>query len=153
MFFENLHSWQEFYTTTGRTGRAKYQLCSPRSIARQHLYNSDISELLGFISIGKVLYRSPLHCIWLRRLSLVFSKINSKATGCSSPTANICTPATACFATKYSGSIDSYFCKIVWFSLNEAEVWRLRLEPLSTIKFSENDSLSDEIKTNDLFGN
>ena len=27
MFSENLHSWQEFYTITGRTGRAKYQLC------------------------------------------------------------------------------------------------------------------------------
>ena len=27
MFSENLHSWQDFYTTTGRTGRAKYQLC------------------------------------------------------------------------------------------------------------------------------
>ena len=26
MFSENLHGWQEFYTTTGRTGRAKYQL-------------------------------------------------------------------------------------------------------------------------------
>ena len=26
MFSENLHDWQEFYTTTGHTGRAKYQL-------------------------------------------------------------------------------------------------------------------------------
>ena len=26
-FLENLHHWQEFYTTAGRTGRAKYQLC------------------------------------------------------------------------------------------------------------------------------
>ena len=26
MFSENFHGWQEFYTTTGRTGRAKYQL-------------------------------------------------------------------------------------------------------------------------------
>ena len=28
IFSENLHSWQEFYTTAGRTGRAKYQLCA-----------------------------------------------------------------------------------------------------------------------------
>ena len=28
MFSENLHSWQEFCTTFGRTGRAKYQLCA-----------------------------------------------------------------------------------------------------------------------------
>ena len=26
-FLTNLHGWQEFYTTAGRTGRAKYQLC------------------------------------------------------------------------------------------------------------------------------
>ena len=26
-FLKNLHGWQEFYTTAGRTGRAKYQLC------------------------------------------------------------------------------------------------------------------------------
>ena len=26
-FVKNLHDWQEFYTTAGRSGRAKYQLC------------------------------------------------------------------------------------------------------------------------------
>ena len=26
-FMKNLHDWQEFYTTAGRSGRAKYQLC------------------------------------------------------------------------------------------------------------------------------
>ena len=25
-FLKNLHDWQKFYTTAGRTGRAKYQL-------------------------------------------------------------------------------------------------------------------------------
>ena len=37
MFSENLHSWQEFYTTTGRTGRAKYQLCSAEATVSQQL--------------------------------------------------------------------------------------------------------------------
>ena len=31
-FLENLHHWQEFYTTAGRTGRAKYQLWTVRWI-------------------------------------------------------------------------------------------------------------------------
>ena len=32
MFSENLHSGQEFYMTTGRTGRAKYQFCVTASL-------------------------------------------------------------------------------------------------------------------------
>ena len=31
-FLKNLHHKQEFYTTAGRTGRAKYQLCKPPAI-------------------------------------------------------------------------------------------------------------------------
>ena len=27
VFWENLHSWQKFYTTTGRDGRDKFQVC------------------------------------------------------------------------------------------------------------------------------
>ena len=30
-FLKNLHGWQEFYTTAGRTGRAKYQLCAQKA--------------------------------------------------------------------------------------------------------------------------
>ena len=50
-------------------------------------------------------------CIAPRRLTLFLSKINGKATGYSSPTANICFPVNACFATKYSGGINLDFCK------------------------------------------
>ena len=28
VFWENLHSWHKFYTTAGRDGRDKYQLCT-----------------------------------------------------------------------------------------------------------------------------
>ena len=37
MFSENLHGWQESYTTTGRTGRAKYQLCNNLSYEKECL--------------------------------------------------------------------------------------------------------------------
>ena len=36
-FLENLHHWQEFYTTAGRTGRAKYQLWSCYNLKQANL--------------------------------------------------------------------------------------------------------------------
>ena len=31
-FLEKLHSWKKFYTTAGRDGRDKFQVCSERSL-------------------------------------------------------------------------------------------------------------------------
>ena len=45
MFSENLHCWPEFYTTTGRTGRAKYQLWLRIKTVDENICNMEI----GFI--------------------------------------------------------------------------------------------------------
>ena len=39
-FLKNLHSWQEFYMTAGRTGRAKYQLCMSACLELSDLYQN-----------------------------------------------------------------------------------------------------------------
>ena len=51
-FLKNLHGWQEFYTTAGRTGRAKYQLCNvgpiwTQSLRKTFLWSSRSSSLLS----------------------------------------------------------------------------------------------------------
>ena len=47
-FLKNLHSRHEFYTTAGRTGRAKYQLCfnqlSPESVVFVSLSSNGTRE-------------------------------------------------------------------------------------------------------------
>ena len=32
VFWKNLHSWQKFYTTAGRNGRDKFQVCCPEQL-------------------------------------------------------------------------------------------------------------------------
>ena len=44
-FLKNLHEWQKFYTTAGRTGHAKYQLW--RTFLFKFLY--DLSEYISVL--------------------------------------------------------------------------------------------------------
>ena len=44
VFWKNLHSWQKFYTTAGRDGLDKFQVCSSDDV----IYEQPLRACLGF---------------------------------------------------------------------------------------------------------
>ena len=60
VFWENLHSWQKFYTTTGRGGGDKFQLCTAPHMMYICMYQTEkgpneVNKFLffGFVPMGK----------------------------------------------------------------------------------------------------
>ena len=54
VFWKNLHSWQKFYTTAGRDGRDKFQVC-PRpffSFSSYHVYFVHVLAMTRFRFLG-----------------------------------------------------------------------------------------------------
>ena len=66
MFSENLYSWQEFYTTACRTGRAKYQLC------RVNTTRVFFSLAFGFCSRKKTTFVWLLHGLTCASIYIIY---------------------------------------------------------------------------------
>ena len=80
VFWKNLHSWQKFYTTVGRDGRDKFQVCHP------HPHNTTtnlISKLYNdnhhWIKLKVVCLRSKQHSLPLTGYSTCYICLRSIA--------------------------------------------------------------------------